>query len=206
MTRRPKDSQPHPGGKQGRTVFFVDVSYSLDCLTCGTSSFLVASRHQAKKVIRYIRRRCLKFHYAKIQPAFQHDLHGTSWKIERRFASAGVATAMTAVNLSRIDPARNMCRFYRLDSSESVSARCCETRTEEGSVGPGSVPGSRSTSIRPLTSGNWTHRDPIDLSTKRQRIAELARTETRWASHLRDFLDRRVTDGVSYTTASETLT
>jgi hypothetical protein len=44
-----------------------------------------------------------------------------------------------------------------------------------------------------------------NLSTKRQRIAELARTETRWASHLGDFLDRRVTDGVSYTTASETL-
>ena len=32
-----------------------------------------------------------------------------------RAAVAGVATAMTAVNLSRIDPARNMCRFYRLD-------------------------------------------------------------------------------------------
>src|ERR1700730_5817918 len=60
------------------------------------------------------------------------------------------------------------------------------------------VTGSRSTSIRPVTSGNWTHRDPIEetgvpcgesgcgatrgrtlsltnLSTKRQRIAKLAR-------------------------------
>jgi hypothetical protein len=62
------------------------------------------------------------------------------------------------------------------------------------------VTGSRSTSIRPVTSGNRTHRDPIEgrgvpcgesrwretrertlrltnLSTKRQRIAERARTK-----------------------------
>jgi glutathione S-transferase len=26
----------------------------------------------------------------------------------------------------------------------------------------GYVPGSRSTSIRPMTSGNWTHRDPVE--------------------------------------------
>jgi hypothetical protein len=82
------------------------------------------------------------------------------------------------------------------------------------------VTGSRSTSIRPVTSGNWTHRDPIEergvpcgenrwratrkrtlsltnLSTKRQRIAKLARTKRGVAFHLRDFLDRRVTNGVS---------
>src|SRR5262249_16508615 len=64
------------------------------------------------------------------------------------------------------------------------------------------VAGSRSTSIVPVTSGNRTHRDPIEesgvpcgenrwretrertlsltnLSTKRQRVAELARMETR---------------------------
>src|SRR5207342_3856066 len=74
------------------------------------------------------------------------------------------------------------------------------------------VTGSRSTSIRPVTSGNWTHRDPIeergvpcgenrwratrrrtlsltDLSTKRQRIAELARTQRGGTSHLRGFWD-----------------
>src|SRR5580704_14323956 len=82
------------------------------------------------------------------------------------------------------------------------------------------VTGNRSTSIRPVTSGNWTHRDPIEergvpcgenrcratrertlsltnLSTKRQRIAKLARTKRGVAFHLRDFLDRRVRDGVS---------
>src|ERR1700676_1959004 len=82
------------------------------------------------------------------------------------------------------------------------------------------VMGSRSTSIRPVTSGNWTHRDPIEergvpcgenrcratrertlgltnLSTKRQRIAELARTKRGVAFHLRNFLDRRVRDGVN---------
>jgi hypothetical protein len=37
-----------------------------------------------------------------------------------------------------------------------------------------------------------------NLSTKRQRIAKLARTKRGVAFHLRDFLDRRVTDGVSY--------
>src|SRR6516162_6498474 len=50
-----------------------------------------------------------------------------------------------------------------LRPSGSASASC-ETRTEEGSVDPGSEPnkrrtgvtGSRSTSIRPVTSGNWT--------------------------------------------------
>ena len=36
-----------------------------------------------------------------------------------------------------------------------------------------------------------------NLSTKRQRIAELARTKRGVAFHLRDFLDRRVRDGVS---------
>jgi tripartite-type tricarboxylate transporter receptor subunit TctC len=38
-----------------------------------------------------------------------------------------------------------------------------------------------------------------NLSTKRQRIAKLARTIRGVASHLRDFLDRRVTDGVNDT-------
>ena len=42
-----------------------------------------------------------------------------------------------------------------------------------------------------------------NLSTKRQRIAELARTETR--GHLRYFLCQRVTDSVINTTASEAL-
>ena len=37
-----------------------------------------------------------------------------------------------------------------------------------------------------------------NLSTKRQRIAELARTKLGVASHLHDFLDWRVTDGVNY--------
>src|SRR6516162_8054695 len=84
----------------------------------------------------------------------------------------------------------------------------CETRSEEDRVDPGAkqisdricVAGSRSTSIVPVTSGNRTHRDPIEesgvpcgenrcretrertlsltnLSTKRQRVAELARTQ-----------------------------
>jgi hypothetical protein len=89
----------------------------------------------------------------------------------------------------------------------------------------GCVP--RSTSILPVTSGNRTHRDPIEgkrgamrrepltgnmgenfgsrkhLSTKRQRLAELARTETR--EDLRDFFCQRVTDSVIDTTASEAL-
>jgi hypothetical protein len=59
------------------------------------------------------------------------------------------------------------------------------------------VTGSHSTSIRPVTSGNWTHR--------RQRIAKLARNETRGAFHLRDFLDRRVRDGSATTSMSEAL-
>ena len=38
-----------------------------------------------------------------------------------------------------------------------------------------------------------------NLYTKRQRIAKLARTKRGVFSHLRDFLDRRVTAGISYT-------
>ena len=55
----------------------------------------------------------------------------------------------------------------------------------------------------PLT-GTWERTFSLtNLSTKRQRIAVLARMETR--GHLRDFLCWRVTDSVIDTTASEAL-
>ena len=91
----------------------------------------------------------------------------------------------------------------------------------------GCVAGSRSTPIGPVTSGNRTHLDPIEergvpcgenrwretrertlsltnLSTKRQRVAELARMETR-ADVLLVFRRRQVTDSVICTSASKAL-
>src|SRR5262249_49858352 len=90
------------------------------------------------------------------------------------------------------------------------------------------VAGSRSTSIVPVTSGNRTDRDPIEesgepcgenrsretgerrlrfknRSRNRQRVAELARMETRADVLPRVVLCRQVTDGVICTSASEAL-
>ena len=67
-----------------RNVFFVDVYYDFDCLTPSTLTLVVASRWRAKRVIRYVRRHCLEFHRAKIQTAWQRDLHDTGWAVERR--------------------------------------------------------------------------------------------------------------------------
>ena len=55
----------------------------------------------------------------------------------------------------------------------------------------------------PLTGNMGENFEFTNLSTKRQRIAVLARMETR--GHLRDFLCWRVTDSVIDTTASEAL-
>src|ERR1700674_3449634 len=49
----------------------------------------------------------------------------------------------------------------------------------------------------PLTGNTGENSESHNLSTKRQRIAKLARTKRGVAFHLRDFLDRRVRDGVS---------
>src|ERR1700687_4931159 len=49
----------------------------------------------------------------------------------------------------------------------------------------------------PLTGNTGENTGSHNLSTKRQRIAKLARTKRGVAFHLRDFLDRRVRDGVS---------
>ena len=68
----------------GRKVFFVDVYYDFDCINEGTTSLVVASRFQAKKIIRYVRARCLEFHGSRISAACQRDLRFTGWKIERR--------------------------------------------------------------------------------------------------------------------------
>ena len=70
--------------KRGRKVFFVDVYYELDCLTGGTTTFVVASRGKAKKTIRYIRARCLRFDGFAIKPAWQGDLAFTGWAVNRR--------------------------------------------------------------------------------------------------------------------------
>src|SRR5208282_641878 len=49
----------------------------------------------------------------------------------------------------------------------------------------------------PLTGNTGENTGSHNLSTKRQRIAKPARTKRGVAFHLRDFLDRRVRDGVS---------
>src|SRR5271169_1827267 len=49
----------------------------------------------------------------------------------------------------------------------------------------------------PLTGHTGENTGSHNLSTKRQRIAKPARTKRGVAFHLRDFLDRRVRDGVS---------
>src|ERR1700687_1409655 len=49
----------------------------------------------------------------------------------------------------------------------------------------------------PLTGNTGENTGSHNLSTKRQRIAKLARTKRGVAFHLRDFLDRRVRDGVN---------
>ena len=49
----------------------------------------------------------------------------------------------------------------------------------------------------PLTGNRARTLSLENLSTKRQRIAKLAGTKRGVAFHLRDFLDRRVRDGVS---------
>lgn len=72
------------GKKAGRKVFFVDVYYDLDCVCEGRTSLVVASRHQARKIIRTIRVRCLEFHGSRIQPACQRDLWFTGWTVARR--------------------------------------------------------------------------------------------------------------------------
>ena len=48
----------------------------------------------------------------------------------------------------------------------------------------------------PLTGNTGENSESHNLSTKRQRIAKPARTKRGVAFHLRDFLDRRVRDGV----------
>jgi hypothetical protein len=69
--------------KRGRKVFFVDVYYELDCLTGGTTTLVVTSRRKAKKAIRYIRNRCLRFDGFAIKPAWQGDLAYTGWTVDR---------------------------------------------------------------------------------------------------------------------------
>src|SRR5277367_606929 len=49
----------------------------------------------------------------------------------------------------------------------------------------------------PLTGNTGENTGSHNLSTKRQRIAKPARTKRGVAFHLRDFLDRRVRDGVN---------
>src|ERR1700687_3990153 len=49
----------------------------------------------------------------------------------------------------------------------------------------------------PLTGNTGENTGSHNLSTKRQRIAKLARTKRGVAFHLRSFLDRRVRDGVN---------
>ncbi len=71
------------GEKAGRKVFFVDVYYDFDCLSAGTTSLVVASRFQAKKIICYVRSRCLEFYGSRVSAAYQRDLWLTDWKVER---------------------------------------------------------------------------------------------------------------------------
>jgi hypothetical protein len=82
------------GQKAGRTVFFVDVCFASDCVTTGRITALVASRFQAKKIIRTIAARCLEFHGSKITPAWQRDLWMSGWKItaDRRNAKSRCRT------------------------------------------------------------------------------------------------------------------
>jgi hypothetical protein len=70
--------------RRGRRVFFVDAYYDLDCVIEGKTTLVVASRFKAKKIIRYIRPRCLKFHGSRIQAAWQRDLFSTDWAVNRR--------------------------------------------------------------------------------------------------------------------------
>src|SRR5258708_6360399 len=67
-----------------RDGFFFFVYYDFYFFTPSTLTLVVASRWRAKKVIRYVRRHCLEFHRAKIQTAWQRDLHHSGWAVERR--------------------------------------------------------------------------------------------------------------------------
>jgi hypothetical protein len=81
--------------KRGRRVFFVTAYYEEDCLTSELRhEVVVASRRQAKKLIRYVRSRCLEFHGAEILPARQDDIRGTGWTVNRR-GPVGQAESMT---------------------------------------------------------------------------------------------------------------
>jgi hypothetical protein len=64
-------------------IFFVDVYFAPDCMSTDSITLLVASRFQAKKVIRYVRARCLEFHGFRISIAWQRDLWSTGWVLKR---------------------------------------------------------------------------------------------------------------------------
>jgi hypothetical protein len=66
-----------------RAVFFVGVYFVPDCMSADRITLLVTSRFQAKKVIRYVRARCLKFHGFRTSIAWQRDLWSTGWVLKR---------------------------------------------------------------------------------------------------------------------------
>ena len=70
--------------RRGRNLFFVSYFFELDCLTSGCSTYLAASRYQAKKIGRYIAHRSLSCERLSLSIAWQRDLHFSGWTIDKR--------------------------------------------------------------------------------------------------------------------------